>query len=435
MSNGLINRQYVGARYVPKIMGEWNKALQYEALSVVTYMGNSFTSKIPVPSNIDITNTTYWVNTANYNAQVEQYRKDTANYKAQVEQYRTDTVNYKKDIEELYKNKLYTNMKDKKALVIGDSWGVGYNGTPDQSSYHGWCELILPHFKSGSIKKCMGGYSFNLTNYSYITLLNSVTDTDIDIIIAIGGANETHTNDVSAFVKTAKNKYPKAEIYIGINTPVYNGIDALVREKSFLNEAIINGAKPIYNLINVISTFYNLFTTDKYHLKDYSKFTEAILSGIYTNYATIKEPYIGAAGITKNDNAFSNAYQLTLNVLKASDKNTIFTIGGTLNSFNMEVEADKFYTIATITNLPLLFFKPVTYATRSKMIECYYNSEFAIGFVQNGYNVDLAIHAFVNTTISSDKVEKTIYSVNTIRDINPIINTDIDTGNSLYGRV
>lgn len=76
MSNGLINRQYVGARYVPKIMGEWNKALQYEALSVVTYMGNSFTSKVPVPANVEINNTDYWVNTGNYNAQVEEYRKE-----------------------------------------------------------------------------------------------------------------------------------------------------------------------------------------------------------------------------------------------------------------------------------------------------------------------------------------------------------------------
>lgn len=77
MSNGLINRQYVGARYVPKIMGEWNKALQYEALSVVTYMGNSFTSKVPVPANVEINNTDYWVNTGNYNAQIENYRNET----------------------------------------------------------------------------------------------------------------------------------------------------------------------------------------------------------------------------------------------------------------------------------------------------------------------------------------------------------------------
>lgn len=76
MSNELINRQYVGARYVPKIMGEWNKALQYEALSVVTYMGNSFTSKVPVPANVEINNTDYWVNTGNYNVQIEEYRQE-----------------------------------------------------------------------------------------------------------------------------------------------------------------------------------------------------------------------------------------------------------------------------------------------------------------------------------------------------------------------
>ena len=73
---GLINRQYVGARYVPKLMGEWNKALQYEPLSIVTHLGNSFTSKVPVPVNIDITNNDYWVNTGNYNAQVEAYRRE-----------------------------------------------------------------------------------------------------------------------------------------------------------------------------------------------------------------------------------------------------------------------------------------------------------------------------------------------------------------------
>ena len=81
MSNGLINRQYVGARYVPKIMGEWNKTLQYEALSVVTYMGNSFTSKVPVPANVEITNVDYWVNTGNYNAQVEEYRQEVLKLK------------------------------------------------------------------------------------------------------------------------------------------------------------------------------------------------------------------------------------------------------------------------------------------------------------------------------------------------------------------
>ena len=90
MSNGLINRQYVGARYVPKIMGEWNKALQYEALSVVTYMGNSFTSKVPVPANVEITNEDYWINTGNYNAQIEEYKNKVLEYKNEFDTYKNN---------------------------------------------------------------------------------------------------------------------------------------------------------------------------------------------------------------------------------------------------------------------------------------------------------------------------------------------------------
>lgn len=97
MSNELINRQYVGARYVPKIMGEWNKALQYEALSVVTYMGNSFTSKVPVPANVEINNTDYWVNTGNFNAQVEEYRKETLEAKQLANNTNTDLQTFKKN--------------------------------------------------------------------------------------------------------------------------------------------------------------------------------------------------------------------------------------------------------------------------------------------------------------------------------------------------
>lgn len=97
MSNELINRQYVGARYVPKIMGEWNKTLQYEALSVVTYMGNSFTSKVPVPANVEINNTDYWVNTGNYNAQVEEYRKEALAAKELANNTNSDLQSFKKN--------------------------------------------------------------------------------------------------------------------------------------------------------------------------------------------------------------------------------------------------------------------------------------------------------------------------------------------------
>jgi hypothetical protein len=114
MSNELINRQYVGARYVPKIMGEWNKALQYEALSVVTYMGNSFTSKVPVPANVEINNTDYWVNTGDYNAQVEEYRKITLETKELANNTNTDLQTFKK-------NQTNTNNELNKKIAVTTS--------------------------------------------------------------------------------------------------------------------------------------------------------------------------------------------------------------------------------------------------------------------------------------------------------------------------
>lgn len=97
MSYGLINRQYVGARYVPKIMGEWDKNIPYEALSIVTYKGNSFTSKIPVPAKVDIGDETYWVSTGNYNVQIEEYRKETLEAKQLATNTNTDLQAFKKN--------------------------------------------------------------------------------------------------------------------------------------------------------------------------------------------------------------------------------------------------------------------------------------------------------------------------------------------------
>lgn len=97
MSYSLINRQYVGARYVPKIMGEWDKNIPYEPLSIVTYKGNSFTSKIPVPAKVDIGDETYWVNTGNYNVQIEEYRKEALEAKQLANNTNTDLQAFKKN--------------------------------------------------------------------------------------------------------------------------------------------------------------------------------------------------------------------------------------------------------------------------------------------------------------------------------------------------
>lgn len=65
--------QYIGARYVPLITGEWDSTIAYEPLTVVLYQGSSYTSICSVPSGIPPTNTSFWALTGNYNAQVQEY--------------------------------------------------------------------------------------------------------------------------------------------------------------------------------------------------------------------------------------------------------------------------------------------------------------------------------------------------------------------------
>ena len=92
----MANRQYIGARYVPKFADpvEWNKTLSYEALTIVTHLGNSFTSKKPVPAGIDIGNGEYWVNTGNYNEQVSMYAQQVATLQENVEDISTKFAPY-----------------------------------------------------------------------------------------------------------------------------------------------------------------------------------------------------------------------------------------------------------------------------------------------------------------------------------------------------
>lgn len=67
--------EYIGARYVPLFMGAWDNTQTYEPLSIVTYQGNSYTSRQAVPAGVSLDNATYWAETGNFNAQVEAYRE------------------------------------------------------------------------------------------------------------------------------------------------------------------------------------------------------------------------------------------------------------------------------------------------------------------------------------------------------------------------
>lgn len=78
--------QYIGARYVPIPANpiEWSSSNNYEPLTIVTYQGNSYTSRQYVPAGIDITNNNFWALTGNYNAQIEQYREEVNTFNGRI---------------------------------------------------------------------------------------------------------------------------------------------------------------------------------------------------------------------------------------------------------------------------------------------------------------------------------------------------------------
>lgn len=91
---------YVGARYVPKFADpiEWDTERGYESLTIVTYKGESYTSKCPVPPGIDINNERYWALTGAYNAQVEEYKNQVKDLSEQVTGFASDNKEFRDKI-------------------------------------------------------------------------------------------------------------------------------------------------------------------------------------------------------------------------------------------------------------------------------------------------------------------------------------------------
>lgn len=91
--------QYIGARYVPKFFegangSEWLANTQYEALTIVTRNGNSYTSKIPVPGSVGApeNNPTYWVSTGIYNEQIGRLTNELNELEERVAETEKDAV-------------------------------------------------------------------------------------------------------------------------------------------------------------------------------------------------------------------------------------------------------------------------------------------------------------------------------------------------------
>lgn len=236
-------RQYVGARYVPKFADpiEWNQLRSYEALTIVTYLGSSYTSKIPVPAGTPITSTEHWVLTGNYNGQVEQYREEV--------QEALDTMAHG----------YIPEIQNRKFMIVGDSYADGQQGGSAYQEWPHYLRVYLGLPESKMVVVARGGDGFNCpAGDKFIEQIQGWSgdkESITDILVA-GGLNDSPygnnasniqalENSIEAFATYAKQYYPNAKLWLAY---IGNG-----------THASTVGANKNLNLRKTVSNIYNDF--------------------------------------------------------------------------------------------------------------------------------------------------------------------------------
>lgn len=278
----MAHRQYIGARYIP-IFGRkgeesivWDGGVApYEALTVVIYQGNSYTSRQYVPAGIDITNNEFWAETGNYSAQIEQYRQEVLAFDDRITTNANGVSQNAEDIDDLETAttgalsainannwvttprindgavttpkiagsaitlaKLSNEVQQKLALAgspnifeyvhktslaFGDSnmWGQAYTSI---NIYQRICNYLGCSYNNFALSGAGWENVLNIDNvYTQIVNESTVVPTDVRLICIMAGINDFHygSGNISTFqsavnnaLNAALNKYKNALIVV-----------------------------------------------------------------------------------------------------------------------------------------------------------------------------------------------------------------------------
>lgn len=226
------NRQYVGARYVPKFFenpdGSWDWAagFQYEPLTIVKYGENAYTSKKLVPATVGSPNLNldYWANTGNYNGAILKLQNDISGINTAIT-----------EINSFNKNKQMNHI-----IMITDSYGLGVmDGGGTTKSFVQYCIESLPNISIEFSGISGGGFTTSPTNF-LSSLQAYADDPTVTDIMVIGGYNDNTSNlsnlslAIENFMNYAHSHFINARIHLGVigfdatQDTVANGIDNVV---------------------------------------------------------------------------------------------------------------------------------------------------------------------------------------------------------------
>ncbi len=119
-------KKFIGARYAPEFAGAWSNTKQYAALSVVYADNRSYVSRKTVPAGTAITNTEFWIQSSDWNAQVAEYNLKVEGYNANVEKYNKNVQDYSAAVSGFYADTLHSfdtkaDMQADRTLALGET--------------------------------------------------------------------------------------------------------------------------------------------------------------------------------------------------------------------------------------------------------------------------------------------------------------------------
>lgn len=241
--------------------GDWDISKSYTQWTIVSdpVTHDGYLSLQPVPANVPITNTAYWLKIADYttglasvNARVDAVEGDisdindniTNNIEPDITTLQNDVLGVQTDITDNIKPDItaleaadiairadIAAMKERNLLFIGDSWQQGYNPEGNTTPFYEYVEdfinAIRPDITVNIYHEEYGGIGFAHINNArnFLTLLEnsiiSVTDPDtITDIIVSGGYNDAYESysdikgAINTFVARARTLYPNAAVWV-----------------------------------------------------------------------------------------------------------------------------------------------------------------------------------------------------------------------------
>lgn len=202
-------REYIGARYVPRFMGNYDASTIYEALDVVDNgLGTSYIAKIPTPAGTALTDTTHW---AIYGAT----SGAIINLQNQIDAIvNNDLPPMNAAINDLRYDVDVMSVKNKEILFVSDSYGSGAGSFIDQcASVLGIANYHKVAVSGDGFKN--GGFLAQVSNYT--------GDKDaINLIVIAGGLNDSTladldpnlTSTMTAFDNYITVNYPNADVIL-----------------------------------------------------------------------------------------------------------------------------------------------------------------------------------------------------------------------------